>query len=101
MSERIKVARVAEMIGLSPRAVQKMADKIPSAARFGRLWTFREDAVRQWVASREEETCQKTSTGGAGFGGGGFNSTNATYARAYAQMIKPRRVRGLATGKTS
>jgi len=50
MSERIKVARVAEMIGLSPREVMALGRRIPSAIQFApRTWTYREDAVREWL----------------------------------------------------
>lgn len=57
VSERIRVRRVAEITGLSIRSVQLMAcrGKIPSAAQFGRTWTFNERAVREWVSAKEEE----------------------------------------------
>jgi predicted DNA-binding transcriptional regulator AlpA len=61
MAERIRVPRVAEITGLSIRSVQIKAirGEIPSAAQFGRSWTFNERAVREWVAAKEKETVQK------------------------------------------
>lgn len=100
MSERIKITRVAELTGLSLRSVQKMAATIPSAARFGKMWTFREDAVRAWVRGKEEETWEKrTSTGAARSGGAGFSPTTRNYAKAYEQHLRPKRPRGSLTGR--
>ncbi len=99
MSERIKAGRVAEMTGLSLRSIQKMAPKIPSAARLGKLWTFREDAVRRWVANKEEETWQGTSTVAAGPGGAGFSLPRKSYAEAYERHLRPKPKRGSPSGR--
>jgi predicted DNA-binding transcriptional regulator AlpA len=55
MPERIRVQQVVEITGLSVRQIQGMAARgqIPSAAQLGRLWTFREDSIRAWIADRE------------------------------------------------
>lgn len=99
MIERIKVARVAEMTGLSTRCIQKMAHQIPSAARLGKVWTFREDAVRQWLRGKEDETWRETSIAEAKRGGAAFRSPTGTYAKAYAQILALKRPRGSRSGR--
>jgi phage terminase Nu1 subunit (DNA packaging protein) len=61
MAERIRVRRVAEITGLSIRSVQIRAirGEVPSAAQFGKTWTFNERAVREWVAAKENEVVRK------------------------------------------
>jgi len=100
MSERVKAPRVAEITGLSLRSVQKLAPRIPSAARFGKIWTFREDAVRQWVLGKEEETWQTTSTGGARPGGVEFRLPARNSDEAYEQILRPKRASVSRTGRT-
>lgn len=100
-AERIKVARVAEMTGLSSRCIQKMATKIPSAARLGKVWTFREEAVRQWLRGKEDETWRATSIAEAKRGGAAFRSTTKTYAKAYEHHLRLKRPRGSTTGSAS
>ena len=59
--ERIRSADVARITGLSVRVVQQMAARgeIPPAATLGRVGTFREDAVRQWVLEAEDKNLRR------------------------------------------
>jgi hypothetical protein len=61
MAERIRARQVADIVGVNIRSVQSMAirGESPSAARFGKIWTFSEKAVRAWVAEKEQETSAK------------------------------------------
>jgi Helix-turn-helix domain len=76
-SERIFIEDVAAILGMPERSVQTMASrgKIPSAAKFGRRWTFNECAVRS-LLNEEELKCQSAKPrpehigGMASFGGG-------------------------------
>jgi predicted DNA-binding transcriptional regulator AlpA len=55
MPERIGVDRLCEILGRPKRVIQYLAARgdIPSAMKVGRVWTFREAAVRSWIAERE------------------------------------------------
>lgn len=87
---RIPVAQVADMIGLTVRAVQQMAARgdIPSAAKFGRRYTFDALTIRRWIKQREAELCPtKTYSAEAPSGGAGFRLPDATSNEAYERLI--------------
>lgn len=71
LPERVPVSKVAAILGVSPRVVQRMAAKneIPSAAKIGGRLTFNERRVRAWVKEREElwqhSTSEAVSSGDA------------------------------------
>ena len=97
MVERIRARRVAEITGLSLRSVQASAirGEIPSAAKFGKTWTFNERAVREWVAAKEKETIQKAewtrqlikSLGTPSFRPGTVSPPN--YGEIYERLVRP------------
>src|SRR5690349_999431 len=57
-AERVTIDRASEILGTSPRTIQKMAQRgeITGAAKIGRLWTFNEDRLRSFVRQKERET---------------------------------------------
>ncbi len=63
MAERIRAPAVAKIIGYTTRHVLRLAQAglIPSAAQPvpGGSWTFREAAIRDWLASKEQEVVQR------------------------------------------
>lgn len=63
LPERIKVPKVASILGVSVRVVQRMAanNEIPSAAKIGGSLTFNEQRVRAFVKEREEQWQHSTS----------------------------------------
>lgn len=93
MSERVKVARICEVTGMSVRQVQAMAaaGKIPSAAQLGKQWTFREEIVRRWVRNRERKSWRKISTNEERSGGAGSQWTGPNIAEAYEQFMSQSR----------
>src|SRR5438445_6443165 len=54
---RIQVAAAKLILGVAGRTVQKMAQngELPGAALIGRLWTFDEAKLRQYVRNKERE----------------------------------------------
>lgn len=62
-AERIRAKRVAEMTGLGVRGVQKMATqrRISSVAKLGKVWTFREEAIRAWIEEKEAKVADSSS----------------------------------------
>jgi hypothetical protein len=55
-SHRIKAREVADILGLNLRDVQFRPPRLVVAApRSSGIWSFREDAVRKWVAELEAE----------------------------------------------
>ena len=101
MTERIRIKRVATIVGLSPRSVLKIAPTIPSAARIGKMWTFREEAVRDWVRTKELQTCRETSIGVARLGGHAFNVAEKNYVEAYERHLRPKRPSASSSSKQS
>lgn len=66
--ERIPARKVASILGVSARAVQRLAAKrkIPSAAKIGGKLTFNEQRVRAWLQEQEDSwasTNEETSGG--------------------------------------
>jgi hypothetical protein len=60
---RIRSEKVAEILGIGVRCVQKMAvgGRLPSAARIGKLWTFDEVVIRKFLADEEARVaCRQT-----------------------------------------
>ncbi len=52
--ERIRADEAAAILGVKVRTVQSLAARgeLPGAAMIGRLWTFDELALRQWIRER-------------------------------------------------
>ncbi|MGI9484839.1 MAG: helix-turn-helix transcriptional regulator [Geminicoccaceae bacterium] len=86
---RIQTPRVAQLTGLSIRCIQLMAARgeVPSAAQLGRRWTFDEKRIVEWVAQRESDACQKTSTSVERSGGVASKSPDVSIERACALAI--------------
>src|SRR5579871_1628352 len=84
MAERINVRRVADILGVSIRTVQGMAirGEIPSAARIRKTWTFRETAVRDWIATLEQETAERAKAAKAHHDRWRDRGVSAAYERA-------------------
>jgi predicted DNA-binding transcriptional regulator AlpA len=96
MAERIRPAEVARMTSLSVRQVQQMAaaNKIPSAAKIGTIWTFDPIRVRAWIKQLEQrqwQADQPTYTGAATSGGDVSRLPDASIAEAFARLIPRRR----------
>lgn len=55
MTERVKLSKAVEILGMSERTVRAKAacGEIPSATKDGSTWTFSERALRQFVARHE------------------------------------------------
>lgn len=90
MAGRITADRVAEMLGVSLRTVQLLTARgeIP-AAKIGRRWMYRPEAVTAF--EEEREACQKNAsrrqihTGAEPFYGLGSRLGDASIAKAYEQ----------------
>ena len=61
-SDRIRIERAGQILGLSIRTVQKMSQcgELPGAALMGRRWTYNEDKLHGYVRNKERETCQQS-----------------------------------------
>jgi predicted DNA-binding transcriptional regulator AlpA len=104
MSDRVRLDFVCEITGMQRRHAQQMAKKgqIPSAARYGRLWTFNRQIVTEWAAEKERATWQtRTFIDAARSGGVGFSPTTKSYAKAYEQHVRTKRSRGSQTGRSA
>lgn len=55
--ERVRADRAACILGVERRTVQQLAQhgKLPGAAKVGRVWTFNELALRDWLAGKAAE----------------------------------------------
>jgi len=89
--ERVRSSYVAAKIGFTARAIQKMAARgeIPSAARFGRVWTFDPARIGQWIRQREAEACRASAISidaGASYTAESL-SEDMRYERVYEQTI--------------
>ena len=89
--ERIPVRKVAAILGIEPRTVQRLAKEgeIPSAAKIGGRLTFDEQRVRAWVKEREDEWQHSTSE--AASGGDDSNWMGESDVEALEQVIGPKR----------
>lgn len=69
--ERIRAIEASDILGVELRTVQAMAARgeLPGAAKVGKLWTFDEPALRQWIKERsacpKDHRPQNTPIGGA------------------------------------
>ena len=61
-TERLRTSEVAEILRVTPRAVQCMALRgdLPGAAQIGKLWTFDARRLRMFIAQREAECASAT-----------------------------------------
>jgi excisionase family DNA binding protein len=52
---RVQAGQVAEILGVTKRTVLNLANRgeLPSAAKIGRVWTFDEQRIREYLAERE------------------------------------------------
>ena len=104
--ERITIEELAGLLGVPIRTVQAMAARgeIPSAAKFGRRWTFDEARIRVWIKDREGEICREraktdaTSIGEAASGGHGSRSMGPSVEGAYERTMRWLRSGGLRNG---
>jgi hypothetical protein len=92
-SERIRAADAAAILGLTLRGVQELALRgdLPGAAKIGKLWTFSERALRDYVRERESEArcpTTETSINAAAFGGSERPLTAAKQERAYERAMQ-------------
>jgi len=101
MSERVRLDYVCALTGMRLRQAQQMAKrgKIPSAAQFGRLWTFDKGIVDRWKRDKENGTWQTTSTVVEKHGGAGFSPPGANYGEAYERHLKLKPRSDSASGK--
>jgi len=100
MSDRVRIDFVCEVTGMQRRHAQQMAQRgdIPSAARYGRLWTFHGPTIKQWAKKQEERSWQtKTSIDVARPGGLASKLTGKTYAEAYERLLSVRPGKGRKT----
>ena len=99
--ERVRTDRICAMTGLSKRQVQAMAaqGRIPSAAQLGKVWTFRESAVRRWIESRERKW-QGTSIAVERHSGAAYRLPGMNIAEAYEQAIGLKRSSVSRSGST-
>lgn len=95
-AERVRVTRAAEILGVTIRTVQSLAQRgtIP-AARVGGVWTFDEQKLRAWLSQREieqclkgeVEACPKGATGAGMSSGSARPSKGGSTAKAYEQAM--------------
>src|SRR5258705_8337865 len=93
--ERVNIERAGQILGLSGRTVQKMAQRsdIPGAAKMGRRWTFNEDKLRSFVRHKERQTWhaqkrQQAVTGARTFSGAAQKSKAAKSDGRFTQIIR-------------
>jgi excisionase family DNA binding protein len=90
LARRIRAREVAEALGVTDRAIQKMAARgdLPGAAKIGKTWSFDAEKLRRHIAAREQECLTRaTSTFGVRFGGCAPSSTASSSAKAYEQAM--------------
>ncbi len=60
ISPRIRVRELAPLLGLQCRTVTQhaAAGRIPSARKFGDVWTFDAEVIRNWLTEKECDKCQ-------------------------------------------
>lgn len=68
--ERIRADAVALILGVTTRCVQSLAARgeVPGACKIGKVWTFDEAALRNWIKERStwpEQKRQSTPSGAA------------------------------------
>lgn len=65
--ERIRVRQAAAILGIAARTVQLMAlrGELPRAARVGRVWTFEEAALREYIEERIQRPSRTTQCAGS------------------------------------
>jgi predicted DNA-binding transcriptional regulator AlpA len=87
--ERIGVAVVAAILGVSRREVQHLAKKgqIPGARKVASVWTFNESRVRAWLRRGESAGCQPTYTAEVLHGTAVTRSSGNSNESAYEQAI--------------
>lgn len=96
MAERVRASAAAEILGVTIRTVQSLAQRgtIP-AARVGGVWTFDEQKLRAWLSQREiaqclgneVEACRKAATGAGTSSGSASTSRVGSTAKAYEQAM--------------
>lgn len=101
MTSRVRLDYVCRITGMRLRQAQQMAKrgKIPTAAQFGRLWTFDKIAVDEWKRDKENGTWQTTSTAEEKSGGAAFSPPGKSYVAAYERHLKLRPRSGSPNGK--
>ena len=87
--ERIQCHAAAKILGISMRAVQKLAQagKLPGAAKIGNRLTFNVTLLRQYVKEQEDALCRVTSISAAPSGGAEFRLPAPTRDEAYERLI--------------
>jgi hypothetical protein len=63
--ERIRADAAALVLGVTTRCVQALAARgeVPGACKIGKLWTFDETALRNWI--KERSTCPEQKRQGS------------------------------------
>lgn len=94
VSERVRADRAACILGVERRTVQSLAQRgqLPGAAKVGRIWTFNELALRNWLAGKAAECENKNvrqsgATGVVTRSGVGSSSTATSIEKAYEQAL--------------
>lgn len=60
----VNAARVAELLGVHPKTVIRMAEsKAIPAFKLGRYWRFRESAIDEWMNSQLDSARHPCPTG--------------------------------------
>lgn len=102
MSEdRVRLDYVCRVTGMRLRQAQQMAKRgeIPSAAQFGRLWTFDKKRVDEWKRAKEKGTWQTTSTAEEKSGGVAFSPPGKNYDEACERHLRLRPRSGSPSGR--
>lgn len=94
--ERISAVHAAAICGVHRRTINGWANRgmIPGAAMLGGVWRFDERALRQWIAEREAESCQKIYIAAERSGGRVCRFGVSSYDEAYEQLFSPKRAKG-------
>lgn len=91
--ERIRVEAASAILGVTPRCVQSLAARgeLPSACKIGKIWTFDEVALRNWIKERStwpEQKRQGTLTGAATHYGRDLPLQERNSAKAFAHKLQ-------------
>jgi hypothetical protein len=86
---RIRSKEAAAILGLSRRGLQNQAQRgaVPGSAKIGGLWTFDRDKLDKFVADKEAECLNQTSTYAAASIGCEPPSRASNIAKAYERAM--------------
>jgi hypothetical protein len=91
-NERIPASKAARICGVHRRTLYGWSNrgKVPGAAKLVGTWTYDEAELRKWIADKEREACQTTSTNVGLRGGVGSKFVASTVDLAYEQLFAPK-----------